>query len=973
VGTRLPAKRLRPDRLPAKVHEAIRLRAGARRIQQVFAADAFETRLLKARQRGFVILQGAAYPLQADLAYAPVLEALGPFLAALEPGRRAALVGGLPDLGRLFAGLHLPPPEPLGDVALERTRLFEAVSRLVERVAAERPVALLVDDLHWADAASLELLHYLGRGLGARRVLLLGTYRLDEARTHPGLRALVHSLQRLGLAEELPVGGLGPEAVGALARALLGGEPPAALLGVLRERAAGTPLFVAALIRGLRDTGELFRSGGAWVLGGSPTAVPPVVRDLVLARLERLDPAARGLMELVAVAGDTASPAVLGRVGGPGAQELDEGLRRLCDSGLVVEEPAGFELVFRAAHPLIAEVAYGELPEMRRRRLHAGVAAALEALGLGDPQRLAHHYRGAAGEADAGRALDVLVEAGQRAEEVHASAEAADLFAAALALARADRPAVVAELLERLGHARSRASQFEAAVAAWSEAAAARERSGDQPAVARLRGLLGLAEWDRGRFDEAETQLAAAFRAVEGTGADAELADLHHIRLRLLVRQGDVARLEEAAVALLAWAERGGTRQAVATAYLARADVAFLRGQFVAARAHGLQALAVAERAGLSALAANAHRHLSMTAANVGDHGLAREHALADLGLATQAGSPTLELGARFFIVAIDLVTDAWEAVLRGADELLALGYRAEYARGVATGLAARAFVLAHRGRPEEAVRCVAEAREVYGGAAAADRHIFTVVELAEASAALAVGEPERARTLAAAAVATPAVLPCLGLAVLGEAQVAAGDLAGALGTARRLGGLGPDAPWPAACGSWIEGLTRVALGERVAALACLRRAADLLDGLGLPFQAARARLGWAEAVAAPDGEHGLAGWADAAAAARESLAVFDRLGARPLADRARRLLRALGERPAAPPKAAAGELSERELQVVRLVAAGLSNAEIAGRLFISPRTVTTHLQHVYSRLALPSRTALIRWVLERGLAAEDT
>jgi len=388
--------------------------------------------LTLARRRGFVTLQGAAYPLQADLAYAPVLELLGPFLAGLEPGRLAALVGGLPDLGRLFAGLHLPAPQPLGDAALERTRLFEAVSRLVERVAAERPVALLVDDLHWADAASLELLHYLARGLGVRRVLLLGTYRLDEARTHPGLRELVRSLQRLGLAEELPVGGLSPEAVAALARGLLGGEPPAALLGALRERAAGMPLFVTALIRGLRDTGGLFRSGGAWVLGsGTLTAVPPVVRDLVLARLERLDPADRALLELVAVASDAASAAVLGRVGGPGAQELDEGLRRLCESGLVIEEPAGSDFVYRAAHPLIAEVAYGELPEGRRRRLHAGVAAALEALGQGDVQRLAHHYRSAAWEVDPGRALDVLVAAGRRAEELHADAEAADLFAAA--------------------------------------------------------------------------------------------------------------------------------------------------------------------------------------------------------------------------------------------------------------------------------------------------------------------------------------------------------------------------------------------------------------------------------------------------------------------------------------------------------------------------------------------------------------
>jgi len=166
-----------------------------------------------------------------------------------------------------------------------------------------------------------------------------------------------------------------------------------------------------------------------------------------------------------------------------------------------------------------------------------------------------------------------------------------------------------------------------------------------------------------------------------------------------------------------------------------------------------------------------------------------------------------------------------------------------------------------------------------------------------------------------------------------------------------------------------------VALGEPSAALVCLRRAADRLDGLGLPFQAARARLDWAEVAAAgrADDDHVPADRADAAQAAHRSLAAFDRLGARPLADRARRLLRALGERPAAPPRTATGELSERELQVVRLVAAGLSNAEIAGRLFISPRTVTTHLQHVYARLGLPSRTALTRWVLERGLAAEDT
>ncbi|HEY5881677.1 MAG TPA: AAA family ATPase [Nakamurella sp.] len=296
--------------------------------------------LTLARRRGFLTLECAAYPLQADLAYAPVLEAFGPYLGGLAAGRVAELVRGLPDLGRLFAGLHLPPPEPLGDAAIERTRLFEAVSRLVERVATEGPLVLLVDDLHWVDASSMELLHYVARSLGTRRVLLIGAYRLDEARTHPGLRTMVRSLQRLGLAEELLVDGLGPEPVAALARALLGGEPPAELLVALHDRAAGTPLFVTALLRGLRDTGALFRSGGAWTLGdGSTTAVPRVMRDLVLARLERLGPAERALLELIVVAGDVACPAVLGRVGGQQSDELDAALRRLGESGFSSRSP----------------------------------------------------------------------------------------------------------------------------------------------------------------------------------------------------------------------------------------------------------------------------------------------------------------------------------------------------------------------------------------------------------------------------------------------------------------------------------------------------------------------------------------------------------------------------------------------------------------------------------------------------------
>jgi DNA-binding CsgD family transcriptional regulator len=210
---------------------------------------------------------------------------------------------------------------------------------------------------------------------------------------------------------------------------------------------------------------------------------------------------------------------------------------------------------------------------------------------------------------------------------------------------------------------------------------------------------------------------------------------------------------------------------------------------------------------------------------------------------------------------------------------------------------------------------------------------------------------------------------------VMGEADVAANDPAAALGAANHLRNLGPKAPWPVACASWVDGLARAALGQRLSALACLLDAADRLEGLDLPYQEAKARLRWAE-VAVGDLRHDAdasQARSEAAAEARRALINFDRLGARPAADRARRLLRDLGERVTPPHRVVTGDLSDRELQVVRLVAAGLSNNEIADRLYISPRTVTTHLQHVYQRLGLASRTALVRWALDRGLASDNT
>ena len=346
--------------------------------------------LVLARERGFLVLEGSAYALEDRLAYAPILAAFGPFLRRLDSPRQTRLVSGLPDLGRLFTDLHLPAPLPLGDPALEKTRLFEAVVRLLERLTRESPVLLFLDDLHWADPASIELLHYLARGLADQAVLVLGTYRAEEIDTARGLRSLVTSLRRAGQASEQILARLEPEAVAELAAGMLGSRAPGELLTLLGARAGGTPLFVEALIRTLVDADQLHKRGESWTLGANLVpALPPDIRDLILGRLQHLDATERRVLDLIAVSGGTVPHVVLREVGEWSDEVLLQAVQRLCTTGLVVENVDGAEVTYILTHPLIQEVAYAELPEMARRRAHTAIAFALERVRPDDLDRLA--------------------------------------------------------------------------------------------------------------------------------------------------------------------------------------------------------------------------------------------------------------------------------------------------------------------------------------------------------------------------------------------------------------------------------------------------------------------------------------------------------------------------------------------------------------------------------------------------------
>jgi len=916
-----------------------------------------------ARARGFLTLHAAASPLHSELHYGVVVEALRPLMRTVEAGARTRLVEGLPDLGRLFDGLHLPAPAPLGDAGMERTRLFEAVCRLLDRLTRQQPVLLVVDDLQWADPTSLAVLHYVVRGLTDCRFLALLTLRAGESGGE--LDVLLSSLRRSGLLTDVEIGVLDAPGVMALTRALLADEPPSTLTGLLVERTRGLPLFVRALVTMLLDSGRLFRSGGRWVLGQETVDdIPPEVIGLLRSRLDALDPAERAVLDTVAVAGGTIRHDLISTLG-PDEPELLRCLKRLRGAGLLKEDLGDAGVRYQVTHPLLAEVAYGDLPAVLRRREHAAIASVLRRLDPDDVGRLAHHVRGAGDEVDAGTALEVLVAALERALESKAGEEAVGHAEAAVGLIHLlGRAHLLPRLQEQQAEALELAGRGDAAIAAWREAAENSAADGRALDAARQLRRLAIVEWDTGHLADSQAHLDAATAALAGTPIGPEHLAVAETRMRMLARRGLARELRAEIEALDRIAEATGSRQAVAFANLGRAGLCICTADHRGAEHATSLVMRMAREENSILLLEEAHRPAVCNALAWGGHTAA--HRLAEEGrrLARETGIPALEIIHRFLLAVADFLAGAWDEATRAADDLLALSHRVGMRRGAAAALCVHALVHTRRGQFAEATAYLREARSVYTEGFASDQHLLSLGDVCEAMVLLGRSDVMTALRVARSVKPGGITIPPFWMGVLGEAQVAGADLAGARETAALLDGYGPEAPYPGAVSAWIDGLLARVTGQRGAAAAALSRAADGFAALAMPYEAAVARLDWAEVVAAGEGSDDER--AHAVALVTGHLDVLDCLGARPVADRARRLLRRLGARPVSTRRVRRpGQLSARETEIARLVAEGLSNPEIADRLFISQRTVTTHLQHIYQRLGVGSRTGLTRYVIE--------
>ncbi len=377
-----------------------------------------EAALREAKQAGFTVLEGHCFDLADTPPYGPWVDLFAHLPAT----------ASLPPLPEAFAQRGT-----VGAVASQMA-LFVAVEDFLKAVAASQSVVVLLDDLHWSDPASLDLLRFLARSVAGLPLLILVTYRSDElTRKHP-LYALLPQLAREAGAERIDLSRLDDGGVRALIdeRYHLPDADATRLVSYLQGRAEGNALFVGELLRALEEGGVLARDGDGWRLADlAQTSVPTLLRQVIEGRLARLDNESQRLLAVASVIGHDVPLDVWATVGETNEDTLLDLTERAEEASLLIGTPDGTGVRF--AHALIREALYEGVPSVRRRRLHRLAGHMLGEAGSPDPDAVAMHFQ-KAGDA---RAVAWLVKAGERAQLAYAWLTAIERYEAALALLEA--------------------------------------------------------------------------------------------------------------------------------------------------------------------------------------------------------------------------------------------------------------------------------------------------------------------------------------------------------------------------------------------------------------------------------------------------------------------------------------------------------------------------------------------------------
>jgi class 3 adenylate cyclase/tetratricopeptide (TPR) repeat protein len=492
--------------------------------------------------RGFLVATGRCFEQRERIPYAPFLDALPALYAAAPAQVRRQAAEQWPYLAPLLPD-ELPPIQGAStDAQGDQLRVFRALTRFLLALAAERPVALLFDDLQWADGPSLDLLRHLAANTREAPVLLGGIHR-PVSRRHP-LQSTLRDLGHDGLLEQITVRRLDRARTAALlAVRLAEAEVSAQLVELIHTRTEGNPFFTMEIVRTLTERGDIILEDDTWELrAGSAIAVPESVRLAIDERVGRLPERVQTLLGQASVLGHVFTADELATMSEREGEEIDGALEAAAQAELVQERDGQ---AYAFSHVLVQQALYAELTGSRRRRLHLAAGRALETMPerrRRAPAELAQHFQ--KGD-EIERAFHWTLLAGDEAEAafVHTEAEARYRLALELAVQRGD-PQAEASAREKLAVVWTDLGRPDDAIREVDAAIRLYRQIGDLEGEARavgqsVRGGLGGPE----RAAEARRLLEGLRPRLEARGPSSGLARLY-FDLGALV--GDYVSLEQA-------------------------------------------------------------------------------------------------------------------------------------------------------------------------------------------------------------------------------------------------------------------------------------------------------------------------------------------------------------------------------------------------------------------------------------------
>ena len=931
-------------------------------VELVGEAGIGKTRLLtelaaRAEQRGDLVLPGSASELERNLPFSVFVDALDEYVESLEPKWLAVLDDDVQaELAHVFpslsarAGGREPAPQH------ERYRSHRAVRALLDRLATTKPLVLVLDDLHWADSASVELLGALLRRPPAAAVLMALAHRPGKTPDH--LSAALERAHRAAALTRIELGAL----TLAQARELLGETVAVADATVLYEESGGNPFYLEQLARSLDRAGATTPASEISLSGiGIPSAVVASLSE----ELALLSDGGRRLLEGAAVAGDPFEPelaAAAAAMSEAAAMDaIDESLR------LDLVRDTDVPRRFRFRHPLIRRAVYEATAGGWRLGAHERCATALAARGAATAAR-AHHVERSARDGDLA-AVAILREAGEAVARL-APASAADWFAGALRLLPQTTPAQerVELLLARAGPLAA-TGHFAESHEALLEGLATVP---DEPVALRTRLTIACARMEHGlgQYERAHARLVSALDRLPEPVSGESVALLIELALNEFYRAQYRSMRD--------WADRAvSAAQALGDAPLMAAALAMpaladaMAGAGERARSERAEAAALVDSLSDDELSCRLDAAVWLAAAELylDLYADADAHAGRALTLARATGQGELTR------VLYQILGRGWyvRAKLAEAIELLDSAVEASRLSGHTQALVGNLFnrsvVALAVGDLDLAVDTAQESVDL---ARALDQGFISAwAAVRLAGALLETGQPAQALELLldSACGDELALIPggwrtyCLELLTRCWLALGRRDEAERAAACAAVRAAAVELPLAAA---WADrAAAAVALHDgnpgRAAALALTSAAAA--DDVQAPIEAALSRTLAGRALAR-------AGRADSAVAELQRAASeLHACGAVRYRDQAERELGKLGHRthrrtqPGKPDANGLESLTERELQIARLVVDRKTNPQIAAELYLSKKTVETHLRHIFEKMDTPSRVALARAV----------